>query len=297
MFIASAKSIIFTLTLCSIVLAAHANDLSRGEEAYAQGDFKQALSLFDKVLSQQADNAVALYYRANTLTKLGLNTQALLDYEQAYKLAPSQTMRDYCLTAISSLQNNSGLPVLSQTSSSSHINKRGPKSFALSRSLDQIQLETALDRVRIVDTGELVAQDFTLKQQLKVAEMQRETERNLQQMRDAFYYDQFGNKQTTYSALQIQRYQQERQQEQEALAQSIKQNVQNQTLSSQRRAALTQQSANNLESQLAGGSLPDGVKLDPLGTNLYVRNYDITNKNECLPKPPVGLMAKEKQLQ
>jgi len=270
-----------------MVLATHADDLSRGEAAYTKGDYQKALSWFDKALAQRADNAIALYYRANTLTKLGLNTQALLDYEQAYKLAPSQTMRDYCLTAVSSLRNNSGLPVLSQSSYTPHINKRSPKSLELTRSLDQIQLETALDRVRIVDTGELVAQDFTLKQQLKVAEMQRETERNLQQMRDAFYYDQYGNKQPTYSALQIQRYGQERQQEQEALAQSIKQNVQNQTLSSQRRAELTQQSASNLESQLTGSSLPDGIKLDPLGTNLYIRNYDVTNKSEVLPKPPV----------
>ena len=81
---------------------------------------------------------------------------------------------------------------------------------------------------------------------------------------------------------------QQRQQQEEALNSSIQKSVQGQTLSAHQRAQLTQQSAANLESQLTGTDSADGIKLDPLGTNLYVRNYY---------SPPVPeYFAKQKKL-
>ncbi len=288
--------LIITIALYTTLVTpawAQADSLSYGKIEYARGDYQKALSYFDKTVSQQPNNATALYYRANTLIKLGLRTQALLDYQKAYQFADSPLMQDYCQTALSSLASNTGISALHNNSIPNQSIDQS-KRLQISQSLGTIQLQSALDKVRIVDTSELLAQDYTMKQQIKLAEMHRETEKNLQDMRDASYYDQYGTKRQVYSSLQVQQYGEQRQQQEEALAQTIQKSVQGQTTLAQRRAQLTQQSAQNLESQLVGTSSPDGIKLDPLGTNLYVRNYDITKYPESLPKLPGELLVKVK---
>ncbi len=288
--------IIFVLILCMTVpeIEANIDSLSIGEAEYEKGNYQKALSYFDDSLKSQSGNDIALYYRANTLIKLGLRTQALLDYQQAYKCANSQMMRNYCLDAITSLSNNTSISTSTTASPSKKLTTT--EQVQLGRSLGTIQLQSAIDKVRIIDTGELVAQDYNMKQRIKLAEMQHETEQNMQQMREAAYYDRYGNKKSVYSALDIQLYQDERHEQEQALMQSIQKSSLSQTQFAQKQAESSQESATNLESQLTGNSLPDGVRLSPLGTNLYVRNYNSIGSTKPLPTLPVELTASEKKL-
>jgi hypothetical protein len=65
------------------------------------------------------------------------------------------------------------------------------------------------------------------------------------------------------------------------------------------RALAIEESARNLELQLAQPVSPRaGIFLHPLGTNLYVRNYQITNVDpeDFIPLPPAGLRATANKL-
>lgn len=279
----------FALLLCPLYTFAQGDTLTLASIEYEQGDYHKALSSFDKVINQEPDNATAYYYRANTLIRLGLKQQALLDYEQAYKLTNSPIMKEYCQRAILSLTSNT-------STRKTQYPPDAFKQYQVSQSLRAIQSQSTLDKVRIIGNGELLAQDDTLKRQIKLNEMKRETEQYSQEMQNAFYYDQNGAKQSIYSSQQIQNYLKQRHETEEAMTKSIRKSVEGQAQYAKQRAQLTQESAANLESQLTGSSSPDGVRLDPVGTNLYVRNYDSTNRSPTkpLPKPPLELMAKEK---
>ncbi len=230
------------------------------------------------------------------MVNLGLKTQALTDYQQAYKLTNSALMRDYCLKAMSSLTRNVSLPALKSKNSTALNPANIIKQDELNQSLGAIQLQSALDKVRIIGNGELFAQDYTMKQQLKLADMKRQTEQEAQGMQNAVYYDQYGTKHPVYSVPQMQSYLDQRHQMEQDIQDSIQKSVQGQTQFAKDRAQLTQESAANLTNQLQGGASPDGMKLDPLGTNLYVRNYDFTNNPDFLAQPPTELTAKKKSL-
>lgn len=280
---------LFALT--NVAAIAGNDDLSLGKLEYQHANYQKALTYLDGAIKEHP-NDTAFYYRANTLVELGLKTQALLDYQQAYKLTSSHTMQDYCLKAMSSLTSNT-IPALNR-STSTKSTTYSMKQNQIDQSLGTIELQSALDKVRIIGNSEIAAQDFTLKQQIKLNEMKREAQQNAQSMQDSVYYDKFGAKQQQYSTQQIQDYLDQRQQMEQSLQESIDKSTQKNTVSARQQAALTEESAANLASQLQAGASPDGVKLDPLGTNLYVRNYDFTGNYDPLPKPPVSITTKKK---
>ncbi len=280
--------------LTSLKGLAEDNSMSLGKLEYGQGNYQKALSYFDTAIKEQP-NDIAFYYRADTLVNLGLKTQALSDYEQAYKSTTSTTMQNYCLKAMSCLTHNT-IPALNSTTSSKST-AYSMRQNELDQSLGTIEVQSALDKVRIIGSGELLAQDATIKQQIQLDKMKREAEQHVQSMQNAVYSDQMGAKQSVYSTQQIQSYLDQRRQMEQPLQESINKSMEQQEAPSKQRAQYAEESAANLASQLQGGPSPDGVKLDPLGTNLYVRNYDFTNSSDTLPKPPVPLKAKEKAIQ
>jgi tetratricopeptide (TPR) repeat protein len=282
---------IVCFALTNLTAMADSEDLSLGKSEYEHGNYQKALTYLDTAIKEQPNDR-AFYFRANTLVNLGLETQALLDYQQAYRLTDSATMKDYCLKAMSSLTSNT-IPALNR-STSSKSTAYSMKQNQVDQALGTIELQSALDKVRIIGNGEVFAQDFALKQQLKLAEMKREAQQTAQSMQNATYYDSNGVKQPQYTPRQIQDYLDQRQQMEQPIQESIDKSLQKHTVSYQQRAQLTQQSAANLANDLESGTSPDGVKLDPVGTNLYVRNYDFTNSSNSLPKPPVKLKGKAK---
>lgn len=275
------------------VVLADNDNFSQGKAAYGQGNYQQALIYFDKALKENPEDASVLYYRGNTSVNLGMKNQALADYQQAYKLSDSPRMRAYCKEAISSLSGQTNIQQLDQTSALNTAYNLA-KQDQIDQSLGSIQLQSALDKVRIIDNGELAAQDYILKQQLRLAQMKRETEDQAQNMQNSFYYDAWGRKHLNYSAQQVQDYLDSRHQMEKDLEQSIEKSVALQAQTAKQRAQLTEDSAASLADQLHGSGNPDGMKLNPLGTNLYVRNYNNGQDHTDIPKPPL-LKTKTKQ--
>jgi tetratricopeptide (TPR) repeat protein len=291
--------VVLLLAQSNVMALADSENWSLGKSEYEQGDYQKALSHFDLALQEQPDDPTILYYRANTFINLGLNRKALADYQQAYKLSTSTIIRSYCLSAMSSLTRNTSLS--SQSYEPTQNTNEAIKQSELDHSLGAIQLQSALDKVRIVDNGALHAQDATIKQQIQLAQMKQETEQYSQYMKNATSKDPTGASQPSYSDQQTQNYLNQRQQMEQILEKSIQTNTEKQTQFYNQQAELTAESAANLANQLKQGPSSDGVEISPIGTNLYVRNYDFAKeessiKPETIPELPTGLQAKEKIL-
>lgn len=276
--------------------AAHSDgyNFSLGKSQYKQGNYQRALSYFDDTLKESPRDVTALYYRANTLLALGLKRQALSDYQQAYILAEPGMLHDYCLKAISSLIGGSNLtpPKASPAQTLEEIRKQDE----LEQSLGAIQLQNAMNKVIVVDSSELSAGDAIMKRRAKLAQEKRETQDMAESMQNSVYYDRNGIKQQRYSTTEIQSFLDQRHQQEQSDEDDLNKFINQQTQFAQERANFTQDSAINLATQLKGGNSPDGIKLDPLGTNLYVRNYDSTNSSDPdpLPTPPTTQQKKKK---
>ncbi len=80
--------------------AAPPTDLQQGVASYNAADHSRAISYFQAHLAKNQKDAVAHYYLANSLFKLGQVDAALVEYRKAYELSPPGQLRTYCLTAI-----------------------------------------------------------------------------------------------------------------------------------------------------------------------------------------------------
>ncbi len=75
-----------------------------GKASYASGDIKGALHYLDLELAKNPNNAVAHYYKAGALVKLNQVDEAKLEYKRAYSLQPEGALAKFCQTAIGQLQ-------------------------------------------------------------------------------------------------------------------------------------------------------------------------------------------------
>ncbi len=78
--------------------------VKEGEAAYAKGDYKNAVRLFEHVSAHVPDHTVALYHLGNSYLRLGRNTEAKSAYERSMASpgADEQT-KAHCQTAITHL--------------------------------------------------------------------------------------------------------------------------------------------------------------------------------------------------
>jgi tetratricopeptide (TPR) repeat protein len=83
------------IALCCIT-AAHAQDtvekrLAQAEAAYAQADYARAATIYEQLVREGHENEALLYNLGNAYLKNGKNTRAILCYERALRIDPSDT--------------------------------------------------------------------------------------------------------------------------------------------------------------------------------------------------------------
>lgn len=84
----------------SAFAATASTELQQGIASYNASDHTRAVSLFHTHLSKNQNDAVAHYYLANSLLKLGDRDKAMIEYRKAYESSKDPTLRQYCVQAL-----------------------------------------------------------------------------------------------------------------------------------------------------------------------------------------------------
>lgn len=94
------KRVIFLLliSICSLTLLADNKQLSlEAEQMYKEGKYQEALTLYEQILNSGRESSHLYHNLGNCYYKLGENTQAILNYERALLLSPSDQSTQYNL--------------------------------------------------------------------------------------------------------------------------------------------------------------------------------------------------------
>lgn len=89
------NKILYTITIAVVVAislvapAANASLISRADSAYNESNYREALSLYREAASTQGTSSELLYNIGNTQFRLGNIGQAVLSYERALRIDPS----------------------------------------------------------------------------------------------------------------------------------------------------------------------------------------------------------------
>ncbi len=85
------------LLYTSWLLAAGVSDIQQAEEMYRQGKYQEAAGVYSNILSGGLEAAPLYYNLGNCYYKMGENTMAILNYERALLLNPSDELVRYNL--------------------------------------------------------------------------------------------------------------------------------------------------------------------------------------------------------
>lgn len=83
------KNIIILLILISAPIALFGASMEKAGELYAQGDFQGAVDEYETVLTSGWESATLYYNLGNSYFRLGQNAKAILSYERALKIDPT----------------------------------------------------------------------------------------------------------------------------------------------------------------------------------------------------------------
>lgn len=77
------------LFFCCVATRSHAIDLALADSAYMRNDFEKAAALYETAVAEEGFSAGLLYNLGNTYYRLGKDGEAMVCYERAKKLDPS----------------------------------------------------------------------------------------------------------------------------------------------------------------------------------------------------------------
>ncbi len=249
------------LAVWLVVQAARAagttSHLPRGISAYGQARYLDALPDFLAAVKDNYNDATAHYYLANCLANLGQRGESLQEYKIAYCLArPHSQLAEYCLQALRADQN-------------------GQQSRqAVARMVSQIREQVTEKGTMIGQEGQLRASDNMRTGQLVAASINESASRYIAflQANPAIYYTGGGHYILVPRTAEIAEARARAQHDSFLALEAARRSAEDAAAFAARQRLAIEESAANLERQFLQPSL-SGVRLNPVGTNLYVRNF------------------------
>jgi tetratricopeptide (TPR) repeat protein len=251
----------FTLFLSLEAKAQSTQALTEIEQLYAAGNYSQAMNLVDAQMKDSIRNSNLHYLRANILAAQGEISPAASEYEQALQLSPSPTVRDYCNKALAAMQ---------------RLNS--PPSNAVSAIEKQARHEVKQVQRQSTFAGQQMEREAASYQQMHAAK----TSQIVNRMSSAGFYDRDGDWLPAYDPADISAVAARRQAKEAQIVNQAQRSSQDVQAAGQERAAAVANSAEGLKSQMDVPARPGEAALNPVGTNLFIRNY---SQPESEPKP------------
>jgi len=243
------------------------SSLDRAQRFYAAGDAASALKFLNSAIRTNPSEATAYYLKANCLVKLGRLPEAITAYSLAERLSPKSKIAEYSRTArlrIDSLLSKAA----AQEQGDDTTDAAKPDSLPPG-TLQLIRKQAALARESAARTGAAEAENEVQKASFQAKSVQERAERT------AALRGNSGNEPVALSPQEMEAARTQAAGAAEQLKElgNLKAAIKEQE--SKEKADEIQQQADNLEDQLVNDRPHQRsvIKLNPVGTNFYVRNY------------------------
>lgn len=287
------KILAFGAVFSALSLSAQAasnsqNVYTAAENDYRQRKFAQALQGFDQALRDQSNkNTVAIHYmKANCFVQMNQPGEADEEYALAQSLAPGSQIAKYCEVARANIKRLSMAPNMTSRTTvkakaqsddedddengddkktSPTAKNNAPVSPA---TLDLIAKQAALARQRALDIGNVAAENERLKAANEARSLQSRLER-------AASTPKGSTEPVALTPAQIDAIKSQAAAGSDQLKQVGEWKAQQRKQESEDKAEEIRRQAENLQSQLINyrPNINSDIKLNPVGTNLYIRNY------------------------
>lgn len=268
----SSKSIKLTLPFCSaaLVLAltiqlttspayALSPALKQGMEEYNQGEYKAAEGHLGQALASDFDNAVLHYYLANTYVHLNKKQDAIKEFRIAYALEPTKEVGKLSKVALGYLGVEEGESEKKEKEKEIPKTPPKPSNPHLDRAVSTLNDEVKRERERSLRTAGELASDASRRSSTILGNKKQDILDGLK------YYRRGTQHQLPIPPEVLQQL--------DGLRGIYDQQSQGHIESANRRSAELQKTADNLQSLMSDKNAKAGAKLSPVGTNLYIRNY------------------------
>ncbi len=280
--------------------ATESANFQKAQSYYAAGDIKSALTALDEQLKRNSQDAYCHYLKGNCLLKEQKRAQALGEYAIAEQLAPGSKLAEYCRVARANILSTAGSGSLSvPLSASARRNPRviddaedgdavdrqvglpletttavsGTKNSLPSGTLELIRKQAVLAREHALQTGQLEAEGELAKAENAAKSLREKAERAASHTRGS-------SEVVNVSPQEAEAMRAQAAASGDQIREWGKMKAAVKEWESQEKADEIKQQADNLQNRLLDSrtSRYSDVKLNPVGTNLYIRNY---------AKPPV----------
>ncbi|MCC7529215.1 MAG: hypothetical protein IT342_11900 [Candidatus Melainabacteria bacterium] len=244
-------------------------ELDNANQAYITGDFERGVHYADLHLRKIPNDAATHYLKANCLVKLARLAEASHEYSLVTKLAPNSVISSYSKNALRSIQS---MPAEQRKLVSNAANSSGSRSSASAKvppgTLELIRFQAARAKEHTLQTGDSASKDERLKADSQ-GKAERERVERLSQSGGA------RGDHPPVSAAELQAMRERAAANAEYLKQVGEAKAERHERESQEKSAELQRQAEDLERQLTDENYNKhrDIKLNPVGTNLYVRNY------------------------
>ncbi|MBK7748221.1 MAG: hypothetical protein IPP57_24740 [Candidatus Obscuribacter sp.] len=279
----SSKSIKLTPPFCSAALAlaltiqltispafALSPALKQGMEEYNQGEYKAAEGHLGQALASDFDNAVLHYYLANTYVHLNKKQDAIKEFRIAYALEPNKEVGKLSKVALGYLGVEEGESEKKEKEKEIPKTPPKPSNPHLDRAVSTLNDEVKRERERSLRTAGELASDAKSRSSTILGNKKQDILDGLK------YYRRGTQHQLPIPPEVLQQL--------DGLRGIYDQQSQGHIDSANRRSAELQKTADNLQSLMSDKNAKAGAKLSPVGTNLYIRNY----QDESRAKTPAS---------
>jgi tetratricopeptide (TPR) repeat protein len=297
------KMLAFTFAIC---LAVQGVNPVWAETAFEQrvrnyhaGRYKHAVVFLSQAASLDPTNSLCHYYLANTLTKLNQVQEALLEYQICRRLEPTGKIATYCKQAVVALAgqdkqtehlaNSSGDIDASGITNSESSTARLSSHPDINRTMFVIRREVEYEKGKHKRQAEAGSKAAIALAERNVNQIKAQADADIQravsdswssvpmvQGNMVFNAYSFNPELARIRTAEIRRIAEEEQEKARRLGQ--RRVAEFAKLSSDKQKVLDEVAV-NLKSQMEQPAGPFGVKLQPVGTDLYVRYYGHSGKS------------------
>jgi len=253
-------SLLAPLLVASPVCAQMSPQMKEGITAYKQGQYKTAVTALMGALNTEFNNAKLHYYLGNSFVHLKQNDSAIREFRIAYALEPDQEVGRFSKAALINLgvDTNPGAPTPPAPP---------PKPVRRPDPIIAEALESLRKQASAARDYENHANEFLNHEAAQRAQRELERAKSDMQKNNVSWKRGRGYVQNDRLPADSQR-----------TLDNMRSNFENQTNSrkqnSNYRVNELQRTADNLEELIKEKNPKSGVKVKPVGTNLYIRNYE-----------------------